>query len=289
MTQGAGRREDDGWSSARSPPEGGNPMAITVECEHCGKVLHVKDRLAGRRGKCPGCGHVVKVPEGERIVIKEEKEALAGDESTKEMPGVGRTEAPSGEGTGILLKAEYFPPGFFLFFCRPTVVIDGCPLKLGWGRHFLPAEPGTHTVEVFFRYLWKPRCGANSTAARVTQGLATKVSFYMWPWMFAKGAMKVEEKVRYAPPGWAGFFGRSLLHSAFVVLLPLILGALLGMRALLWVLLPVLAGLMVYDWRRMAKSRRLLRGIGAAEDLSHGRAAHAEGQEAAGGEAPPAR
>ena len=268
-------------------------MAITVECEYCGKVLHVKDRLAGKRGKCPGCGHVVKVPEGERIVIKEEMGALTADETTTEVQGIGRTEAVSGEGTGILLKVEYFPLGFFLFFCRPTVVINGCPLRLGWGRHFLPADPGTHTIEVFFRYLWKPRCGANSVAARVTQGLATRVSFYMWPWMFAKGSLKVEEKARYSPPGWAGFLGRAVLHTFMLLLILLALVAGITFEVLEiespvaqgivfnCAFIPAAVALIVFDWRRMAKSRRLLKGIGAAEDLSHGRGSHAEGQQAA--------
>ena len=37
-------------------------MPITVTCEQCGKTLRVKDELAGRRGKCPGCKAVLVVP-----------------------------------------------------------------------------------------------------------------------------------------------------------------------------------------------------------------------------------
>jgi len=43
--------------------EGKVAMPITVKCEACGKTLKVKDELAGKRGKCPGCGAVVHVPE----------------------------------------------------------------------------------------------------------------------------------------------------------------------------------------------------------------------------------
>ncbi len=35
-------------------------MAISVVCA-CGKVLQVKDDMAGRRGKCPACGQVVEI------------------------------------------------------------------------------------------------------------------------------------------------------------------------------------------------------------------------------------
>lgn len=33
-------------------------MAITVQCEQCGKSFAIPDHLAGRRGRCDQCGHV---------------------------------------------------------------------------------------------------------------------------------------------------------------------------------------------------------------------------------------
>ena len=38
-------------------------MAIKVTCQQCGKVLRVRDELVGRRGRCPGCGAVITVPD----------------------------------------------------------------------------------------------------------------------------------------------------------------------------------------------------------------------------------
>lgn len=38
-------------------------MAIRLTCSQCGKELAVKDELAGRKGKCPGCGVVLIVPD----------------------------------------------------------------------------------------------------------------------------------------------------------------------------------------------------------------------------------
>lgn len=35
---------------------------ISLSCDHCDKPLRVRDELAGKRIKCPGCGGVVAVP-----------------------------------------------------------------------------------------------------------------------------------------------------------------------------------------------------------------------------------
>jgi len=37
-------------------------MTIDVTCLSCGKVLHIADHLAGRKGKCPACGTVMQIP-----------------------------------------------------------------------------------------------------------------------------------------------------------------------------------------------------------------------------------
>ena len=37
-------------------------MPISVQCPGCGKSLHGKDELAGKRAKCPKCGHPFSVP-----------------------------------------------------------------------------------------------------------------------------------------------------------------------------------------------------------------------------------
>lgn len=39
-------------------------MPIRVSCQ-CGKALSVKDAMAGKAVKCPGCGNVVRVPGGD--------------------------------------------------------------------------------------------------------------------------------------------------------------------------------------------------------------------------------
>lgn len=37
-------------------------MAIKVTCGSCGREMNVKDALAGKKGKCPGCGGIIEVP-----------------------------------------------------------------------------------------------------------------------------------------------------------------------------------------------------------------------------------
>jgi len=37
-------------------------MPIDIECAQCGKKLRVKDTLAGKRAKCPGCGNILEIP-----------------------------------------------------------------------------------------------------------------------------------------------------------------------------------------------------------------------------------
>jgi hypothetical protein len=40
-------------------------MAIKAACPSCGRQLKVKDELAGKKVKCPGCGDHVRIPAGE--------------------------------------------------------------------------------------------------------------------------------------------------------------------------------------------------------------------------------
>lgn len=94
--------------------------------------------------------------------------------------------------TGVDVKASYFPLSFFLFLCKPRIVIDGgAPELRNWGTHFFPLSPGLHTVKVYFKYLFQTECGANQSEIHVTEGNVVKVEWYMWPWMLAPGSMKV--------------------------------------------------------------------------------------------------
>ena len=99
-------------------------------------------------------------------------------------------EMPTQSRTGVEVNVGFFPLGWFLFFCRPTIVIDGRAEQRSWGTHFFPLEPGRHTVKIFFRYFFMAECGANSIDVTVQQGRMSRIKYYMWPWMFAKGSIE---------------------------------------------------------------------------------------------------
>ncbi len=99
--------------------------------------------------------------------------------------------AASQQATGIRLSVGFFPLGFLLFFCTPVVVINGVGQRLSWGSHYFDFQPGTYTVKAFAPYLFWPECGANSVTFDLHPEAVRTVSFYMWPWVFARGSMSV--------------------------------------------------------------------------------------------------
>jgi ankyrin repeat protein len=61
----AGANGDHGLSLPFCTKEGA--MAIEMTCTGCGKVLHLPDAAAGKRGKCPHCGATLQVPTVEAL------------------------------------------------------------------------------------------------------------------------------------------------------------------------------------------------------------------------------
>ena len=72
-------------------------VAIAVDCPHCGKRLHFKAELAGRKGKCPQCQKVFEVsPPGGPLAASPpqtsdqvRQQVLAGFQGTLTTPCVG--------------------------------------------------------------------------------------------------------------------------------------------------------------------------------------------------------
>ena len=83
-----------------------------------------------------------------------------------------------------------FPPGAYYFhLCRPRVVIDGQITKERWGTKFFNLERGTHTIEIYFRYLWMRKCGRNEIEVIIGDSEVRGLDFYMPPLMFLRGKM----------------------------------------------------------------------------------------------------
>ncbi len=91
------------------------------------------------------------------------------------------------------IKTGFFPLAFFLFFCTPTIEIDGNPQRRSWGRSTFEVSPGSHRVKIYFGYLFKPQCGENEIGVTVAEGSTTRINYWMPPWMFARGSIKVEQ------------------------------------------------------------------------------------------------
>lgn len=60
--------------------------------------------------------------------------------------------------TGISVQGRHNPMQVFLYFIRLTVEVDGKAQSGAWRSRFIPLAPGSHQVNVFFRYLFKARC-----------------------------------------------------------------------------------------------------------------------------------
>jgi len=99
--------------------------------------------------------------------------------------------------TGLQIETGFFPLSFFLYFCTPTIIIDGVACQRPWGVHYFQLAPGIHTVTIFFKYIWMDQCGANSINVTVYEGYVSRIKYEMPPWMFAKGSMR--ELPPYAP------------------------------------------------------------------------------------------
>jgi hypothetical protein len=63
-------------------------MSIELECLACGRNLRVRDELAGRKVRCPGCGKVMPVPAvvEELPVVGEEEELPEEEEESPARP-----------------------------------------------------------------------------------------------------------------------------------------------------------------------------------------------------------
>lgn len=96
---------------------------------------------------------------------------------------------------GIELDLDFFPLGWFLFFTRPIITIDGTPHRRSWGTHFFELEPGRHTLRVFVKYfaflprwgpmgwmLGPPIAGDASTQVSMEKGEVARLEYYLSPW-----------------------------------------------------------------------------------------------------------
>ena len=66
---------------------------------------------------------------------------------------------------------------FFLRFTALTVEVDGQAQKGAWSSRFVPLTPGSHRVDVYFRYLFKARCCEAGTTVELREGQVVELEY----------------------------------------------------------------------------------------------------------------
>jgi hypothetical protein len=94
--------------------------------------------------------------------------------------------------SAIEITAKFFPLAFILFLFPPTFVVDGQAMKGKWRTPTtIPVAAGSHSVKVFFRYLFIMDAGKGDAQVDVAEGAVRRVA-YKAPWLvFLKGRMTV--------------------------------------------------------------------------------------------------
>lgn len=82
-------------------------MSTSIQCVHCSKIIPISKKLAGRKGKCPGCKEISRIPADLTVF-----NPLSDAPRSMSCP-VCHEEIPSGS-----IQCDYCNENFF-------VVIDG--------------------------------------------------------------------------------------------------------------------------------------------------------------------
>jgi hypothetical protein len=80
---------------------------------------------------------------------------------------------------------------FFLYFVRLTIEVDGKTQSGSWRNRFVPLAPGSHQVDVYFRYLFKARCCAAGVNVQVTDGQTVTLEYRTPQLMTSPGRLAV--------------------------------------------------------------------------------------------------
>ncbi len=104
--------------------------------------------------------------------------------------------------TVISVEVRASPLSFYRWFCHPRVVIDEEVHHVAWGTHRFPVSPGSHTVEIFFRYLIMAKCGRAGVEGTVAEGETQRLKYSapsLWHSFLDKGTIEAGD-VAFAEP-----------------------------------------------------------------------------------------
>jgi len=94
--------------------------------------------------------------------------------------------------TGISVRGRHNPMQVFLYFVRLTVEVDGQAQSGAWrSSRFVPLAPGSHQVNVYFRYLFKERCCEAGTTVEVAADQTVTLEYRAPQLMTSAGRLTV--------------------------------------------------------------------------------------------------
>ena len=92
-------------------------------------------------------------------------------------------ESGDDDRTGIVVRCRVHPLALLLLRCKTTIAVDEDSVQERWGEHFFPCEPGSHRVQVSFRYL-RERLGDAIMDVTVEPGQTVRVNYQSPPMFF---------------------------------------------------------------------------------------------------------
>lgn len=101
-------------------------------------------------------------------------------------------ESPAPTAVGVEVSLGFFPLLLLLHFQTPTIEIDQRQYRLPWGTHYLHLPLGMHHVRVYFRTLFMDAGSAEARILVAPQRPPRLRYYFRWPWIFAKGEIRVE-------------------------------------------------------------------------------------------------
>lgn len=122
--------------------------------------------------------------------LPEAPEPILAEPGTPGTPGA----VLAGDGSsGLHITHQFLPLMFLLLACFPHVEVNGEIVHKGWWykRYFIPLQPGTYEISVYFPYMWRPKCGPAELTVQIGDGEVAELRYGMWiPFIYAPGSLK---------------------------------------------------------------------------------------------------
>jgi hypothetical protein len=85
--------------------------------------------------------------------------------------------------TGIEVTTKYFILSFLIVIFPLMITVDGLEAKGRWGTQFFPAQPGDHSVTMFWKAYWFLPANRATMTVSVADGQVARLQYYA-PWFF---------------------------------------------------------------------------------------------------------